>query len=141
MVVRRLPFVTLLAVATVGAAACGDNEATAFCTTYDGYVGVVDPILAADASTVSPPEVRDALDGLVDELEQLRAASDGRFWATIDDLLERVEDVGRALATAPDDADYDTWAPLVADSLDDAIDSDVRLREVVDPVCSPADVS
>jgi hypothetical protein len=140
MVVGRLSSALAIA-AVVGCSSCGNNSNTALCTSYEQYLGRADAILATDATTVSPPEARDAVASLVDELDQLRSVSDGRYWATIDDLLVRVGDIGQVLASAPDDAEYETWEPLVADSLDDAIDSEVRLREVIDPVCAPDDVS
>ena len=62
--------------------------------------------------------------------------SDSRYRAPIDEHEALLDDLQNTLDSVTDDADYDTWRPLVDDTLDDVRVADARLRRVVNPACA-----
>jgi hypothetical protein len=129
--------VAVVLLVAVMATACGESAERDFCTSYGEYVSVLAPISAADPTAATAADALEAIDTVRDAVVGLGANADARYTEPIETLEAALDDLHRTLATAPDDADYDTWAPLVSDSLDDARDAAARLDELAGPSCTP----
>jgi hypothetical protein len=125
--------VALLAVS--GLAGCGDTEDASLCPSYTAYLSVVQPVLDADPTGATAQSASDALEDVIGAVRQLREASDGRYARGVDDLETVLDDLARTLESVEDEADYATWAPLVDDTIEDAVAAHERLVELIDPVC------
>ena len=97
---------------------------------------MADEVVTADPSGATANDVAETAETLLGELAQLRAVADGRYRAPIDELEASLSDLENTLDSVSDDADYDTWRPLVDDTLDDIRIADTRLRRVIDPACA-----
>lgn len=125
------------AVACALLAACGDAEESSLCTVYAHYLAVVQPVLDADPTAATAADATDAVTDVLAAVQQLRQASDGRYAQAVDDLETVVDDLRRTLESAPADAEYAVWQPLVDDTIEDALRAHDRVVELIDPVCVP----
>ncbi len=132
-IARSVAGVLLLGTA---AGACADQDEQSLCRSYAEYVVLADEIAAADPTAATAGDVTEAAEVVLGELAQLRAVSDSRYRAPIDELEALLDDLQNTLNSVTDDADYDTWRPLVDDTLDDVRVADARLRRVVNPACA-----
>lgn len=117
--------------------ACGDTEDASLCPSYAAYLSVVQPVLDADPTGATAQAASDAVEDVVGAVRQLREASDGRYAQGVDDLEAVLDDLARTLESVEDEADYATWAPLVDDTIEDAVAAHERLVELIDPACVP----
>ena len=52
-------------------------------------------------------------------------------------LETSLDDLRATLESVEDTADYDTWQPLVNDSMQDVVDEAFTLTELIEPQCNP----
>lgn len=121
-------------------AACGDPEDVSLCVAYAEYLAVVEPVLTADPTGATAGEAFDAVDDLLAEATQLAAVANGQYHDLAADVVQALTDLELTLAGAPSDADYATWEPLVADSIEVATDAHERLSDALDTECAPAEL-
>lgn len=133
----RTAFVAVVLLAASGLAGCGDTEDASLCPTYTTYLSVVQPVLDADPTGATAQSASEAVQDVVGAVRQLREASDGRYAQGVDDLEMVLDDLARTLESVEDEADYATWAPLVDDTIEDAVAAHERLVELIDPACVP----
>lgn len=127
----------LSAVVPLAVASCGDTEEVSLCTVYANYRTTVQPVLDADPTAATSADAAAAVTDVLDAVRQLRQASDGRYAQAVDDLEAVVDDLRRTLDSAPADAEYAVWQPLVDDTIDDALAAHDRVVELIDPACVP----
>lgn len=128
--------VAALAVVLAGSA-CGNTDDASLCVTYGEYLTVVQPVLDADPTAASAAEATIAVEDVLASVRQLREVTEGRYAAPVEALEAALDDLRRTLASVDGEADYGTWEPLVADSIDDANDAAARVADEIDPVCRP----
>ena len=117
-------------------AGCADQDEQSLCSSYAEYVVLADEVYAADPTGATVSDVAETADVVFGELAQLRAVADGRYRAPIDELRSLLRDLENTLGSVDADAGYDTWEPLVDDTLDDIRIADARLRRVMNPACA-----
>ena len=134
---RRVFLASAALVVTGALAACGDTEDASLCPAYAAYLSVVQPVLDADPTGATAQSASDTVEDVIGAVRQLREASDGRYAQGVDDLETVLGDLARTLESVEDEADYATWAPLVDDTIEDAVAAHERLVELIDPACVP----
>ncbi len=117
-------------------AGCADQSEQSLCVSYAEYVVVADEVYAADPTGATASDASETIEVVLGELAQLRAVADGRYRAPIDELEALLDDLENTLDALVDDADYDTWEPLVDETLGDVRIADTRLRRVMNPACA-----
>lgn len=95
------------------------------------------PVQLSDPTSATAADALEAVDDLRDAVVGLSANADGRYVEPIETLESSLDDLHRVLVTAPADAEYATWQPLVEESIDDASDAVARLDELVGSSCDP----
>jgi hypothetical protein len=115
---------------------CADQDEQSLCSSYAEYVVLADEVDAADPTGATAGDVGETVGVVRGELAQLRAVADSRYQAPIDELRSLLRDLENTLGSVDDDADYETWRPLVDDTLDDIRIADARLRRVMNPACA-----
>jgi hypothetical protein len=133
----RAGSVAVALVVTGVLSACGDTEDASLCPSYSAYLTVVQPVLDADPTGATSQSASDAVADVVGAVRQLREGSDGRYARGVDDLETVLDDLARTLQSVEDEADYATWAPLVDDTIEDALAAHERLVDLIDPACVP----
>ena len=126
----------VLALASV-TSACGDTDEVSLCPVYRQYLAVVGPVLDADPTAATAADAAQAVEDVLGAVRSLRAVTEGRYAAPVDELEATLDDLRRTLASVDGSADYATWQPLVEDSIDDALDAAARVDEEIGPGCSP----
>lgn len=122
-------------------AACGDPAERALCPSYEQFLESREVIRAVDPESESAADAIDEIETFRSSVRQLRENTDGRFRSAVDDLDASISNVLRTLATVDADADYATWAPLVADDVETAQEAAARVDELIAPQCTPTDGS
>jgi hypothetical protein len=117
--------------------ACGDVEDQALCPVFEEFVVVRGVVQAVDVSEVSAGEAALLAEGYLQRVTRMQEVADGRYSSELDALELAVDDVVRTLASVQEDAEFDAWAPLVEDSLEDVRDASARVVEAIEPSCSP----
>jgi hypothetical protein len=137
---RRRPAVALAALLAVSfsviAASCSEPEEHSLCASFDRMVASVDSI-RAEVTGETAGELSDQADALLQRVTALQEVADGRYTAELDAFEETLDNLVRTLASIQEDAEYDTWAPLVDDSLEDVNTAATRVEEAIAPSCSP----
>ena len=133
----RLAAVSLAAVAAVGVAGCGDTEERSLCEVYDEWLDVKAEVEDLDPNGASAAEAADVAEDALGVTRRLRETDQDRYGDPLEALEFALQDVLRTLEAVPDDADYDTWAPLVEDSVEDAVLAAERVQDLIDPTCRP----
>lgn len=124
-------------VSVLGLSSCGDTEETSLCTVYATYLATAQPVLDADPTAATAADAAAAVADVLDAVQQLRQASDGRYAQAVDDLEAVLDDLRRTLESAPSDAAYEVWQPLVDETIEDALEAHDRVVELIDPACVP----
>ena len=132
----RIAWLTTVAGLVAIITGCADQDEQTLCGAYSEYLAVADDVYAADPSAATADDATETAEILLGELAQLRAVSDSRYRAPIDELRALLADFENTLDSVTDAADYDTWRPLVDETLDDIRIADTRLRRVIDPACA-----
>ncbi|MFK8024766.1 MAG: hypothetical protein AB8G26_12470 [Ilumatobacter sp.] len=115
---------------------CVDHSEQSLCISYAEYVVVADAVAATDTTGATASDASEAVEVLLGEVAQLRAVSESRYRAPIDELEELLDDLENTLDALVDDADYATWEPLVDETIADVGIADDRLRRVMNPACA-----
>jgi hypothetical protein len=117
-----------------------DTADSSLCASYGELLVAGDAVKAADAETTSAGTAVVLVDAYLAAVHDLQRTSDGRYGTQLDGLEIAVTDIQRTLSSVQDDADYSTWAPLVADDVDAALDLAAEVHSVVGPSCEPPDL-
>jgi hypothetical protein len=133
----RLAGVGLVAVAGVGLAACGDTEERSLCNVYGDWLDVQAEVEELDPTQATAEDAAGVAQDALDVTRRLREVDQDRYGEPLESLEFALQDVLRTLESVPDDADYDTWAPLVDDSVEDAVLAAERVQDLIDPTCRP----
>jgi hypothetical protein len=118
-------------------AACGDPEDQALCPAYEEFRSTRDAVQALDPSSMTAGEATELAERYRQQVTRIQEVADGRYTSELDALESAVDDVLRTLASVQDDAEYETWQPLVEDSLEDVQDASARFVEAIEPSCFP----
>ena len=114
---------------------CGHPEEQSLCTVYADYARTVVSVSSVDATTATASQVAEAVDATLRQVQHLGEVSDYRYAEPIEALTTSLQDASSVLDSVEPDADYATWQPLVADSLDDARAQAARLDQAIRPSC------
>ena len=117
--------------------ACGDSEEQSMCPVFEDYLEARAAIQAVDATSETAAGATEEVEEYLGAIQRLRETTDGRFAEAVDSLETVVADALRTLESVDDDAEYETWAPLVEDSFEDASDAAERVEELISPQCNP----
>jgi hypothetical protein len=117
--------------------ACGDVEDASLCTAFGEFVGARTAVNAIDPANLDAGEAIDVAEVYLAGVRRLEQAADGRYGQELDALETAVNDVLLTLSAVPDDADVDTWAPLVEEDLELAADAATQVEEAIEPSCFP----
>jgi hypothetical protein len=117
--------------------ACGDSEEQSMCPVFEEYLEARAAIQAVDPTSATAAGATEAVEEYLGAVQRLRETTDGRFAEAVDSLETVVADALRTLESVDDDAEYETWAPLVEDSFEDANDAAERVEELISPQCNP----
>lgn len=118
-------------------AACGDAKDASMCDAYQRYIATLEPVLAADPTGATAGAATDVVEDVLASVQQLRATADGRHSDELTTLETSLDDLRATLESVEDTADYDTWAPLVTDLIQDVVDATVTVNERIAPECVP----
>jgi hypothetical protein len=127
----------LLATGLSALAACGDTKDASMCDAYQRYVATLQPALAADPTGATAATATNAVEQVLASVQQLRDTADGLHSDELSRLETSLDDLRATLDSVDDTADYATWAPLVADTMQDVVDATVTVNELIDPECAP----
>jgi hypothetical protein len=133
----RTGLVAVVAIAVL--VACADPEERSMCTAFDRFQESADSLQEVSLDGATAGEAADAVEDVLGEVRNLDAAADTRYSSQIDRLEETVDDLLRTLESIQDDAESDTWEPLVADSVEDAQHAASVVTELIVPVCESRD--
>lgn len=120
-------------------ASCADPQDSSLCTSFDQLVATGDSIRAGVTGETAG-ELSDAADAALQRVTALQEVADGRYTSELDALEESLDNLRLTLASIQEDAEYDTWSPLVEDSVEDVNSAAARVEKAISPSCSP-DVS
>lgn len=118
-------------------AACGDTKDASLCDAYQSYVATLAPVLAADPTGATAAAATNAVEDVLASVQQLRSTADGRHSDELTTLETSLDDLRATLESVEDTVDYDTWAPLVNDLIQDVVDATVTVDELIEPECNP----
>jgi hypothetical protein len=134
---RRLLGACVVAAFVTVPLACGDSEEQSMCPVFEDYLEARATIQAVDPTSATAAGATEAVEEYLGAVQRLRETTDGRFAEAVDSLETVVADALRTLESVDDDAEYETWAPLVEDSFEDASDAAERVEELISPQCNP----
>lgn len=131
---RRLLGAGLVLTTVFGVAACGGQQeqrsALNLCLRYQQLVASVDDFTAATTSTPTADAVRRRAEFALNRLDELQAASEGRYDATISTLRTAITDLKQSAANAGAAA-----AQARSDSLQQVTESVAPLKQRLDAQC------
>jgi hypothetical protein len=107
------------------------------CRAYDDFLAARTEVQAVDPESVAAAGAADLAEDYYNSVRALKETTDGRFRAAVEALEAEARNVLLTLDSAPDDADYATWAPLVEDDLENTADAAAIVVELMDPECNP----
>lgn len=119
----------------VSLSACGQQEERSLCPAYESFLETREEIRSIDASGTTADEATDLAEAYLQQVVRMQEVADGRYTAELDALESATDDVVRTLAAVQDDAEYDIWAPLIEDSLEDVQNASARFEEAIEPTC------
>ncbi len=134
---RYRPALGLIAGAALLLTACtGDEKELSMCTAYAEFVQAADSAIeSVPATGANVAEATEAVSDVRDEAAQLLSVADARYTTQLTTLVDTIDELLATLESAPDDSDYETWLPLVQDSVDNALDADEVVRDLLGPEC------
>ncbi len=115
--------------------ACGDTDELAICPAYDDLVDARGAVQDLDFENSNAGETAAVVDEYLSSVHQLQAAADGRYGTVLDALEVAVNDLLVTLDSVQDDADYETWAPVVRDTAETAADAGVAAEQQIGASC------
>lgn len=135
---RRRASAAMVALASLIPLACGDVEDASLCTAFDEFLDARAEVAAADVTGESAAGAIELVEDYLASVRRLEQAADGRYGQELDALETAVNDGLLTLESVQDDADYETWGPLVEDDRELAEDAAVQVEEVIEPSCTSA---
>jgi hypothetical protein len=127
-----------LVLATLVPMACGDAEDASLCTAYSEFLDARAAAQAVDPEAETAESAIELIEDYLAGVRRLEQAADGRYGQELDALETAVNDVLLTLESAPDDADFSIWGPLVEDDLELAADAATQVEEAIEPSCVTA---
>jgi len=135
---RSQALVGLMAfIALVSLVACADTRDQSLCDQAADLESSVDVLQELDRETVTADEVESAVETVVVEAQQLRAAADGTIESAAATLQESLADLRRSLSELSAE-DLETARPLIEDAWTDVTTAYAQLQESFDVECNPA---
>lgn len=125
--------------AVVWLVGCADAEERSLCTTFERFQESATSLQHVSLDGDTAGEAADSVEAVLGEVRNLDAVADTRYSSQIDRLEESLDDLLRTLESIQEDAESDTWEPLVADSVEDAQHSASVVTELIVPVCETRD--
>jgi hypothetical protein len=130
-------FVAVAAIAWL--VGCADPEERSLCTAFDRFQEAAASLQEVSLDGATAGEAADAVEDVLGEVRNLDAVADTRYSSQINRLEESLNDLLRTLESIQDDAESDTWEPLVAEDVEDAQHAASVVTEVIIPVCESRD--
>jgi hypothetical protein len=127
----------LSAVAVLALPACGDVKDSSLCTAFGEFVGARTAVNAIDPANLNADQATEVAETYLAGVRRLEQTADGRYGQELDSLETAVNDVLLTLSAVPDDADVDTWGPLVEEDLELVADAATQVEEAIEPSCFP----
>ncbi len=131
---RWLPLAVTLPLVLV---ACGDPKDVALCTRFEEFLAIraETQAIREDPSALKADEAVELGDRYVAAVRGLKASSDDRYGQELDNLEQAVRAVVLTLSSVRDDADFDTWGPLIEDDIHLAENAATAVVDVIEPSC------
>jgi ABC-type transporter Mla subunit MlaD len=125
----------------VALSACTDIKDDSLCVVFDEYLNsraTVEALLQqVDTLELNAAQATDIAENHLANVRRMREAADGRYGQDLENLQNAVEDILRTLASVQDDAEIDTWLPLVEEDIEDAQELGNQVVEAIAPSCEP----
>jgi len=140
-VTRTAAFASVALVAAGALAACSEDvlKDQSLCTVYGEYLDELAAIQDLDAETLSAEDASEVVEDYVESVVRVQhATEDDRNNNGMLSLEAAARDLLRTLESVPDDADYEIWAPLVEDDLEDVRNAALLLDEALAAECAEA---
>lgn len=115
-----------------------DLRTPSLCDEYEQLLAVGQEVRAFDSGSSSVGDAGELAAAYLESVQQVQEVADGRFGVELDNLELAIENALRTIEAVPDDADADTWAPLIDDSLDDVAIAATTARARIGPSCAAA---
>jgi hypothetical protein len=135
---RSLVVLTSAAAIAVVPAACGDTKDASQCTAFAEWVDARAAINAIDPTSQLAADEIEAVENYLASVRRLRQVGDGRYAQQIENLEAAVNDAVLTLESVRDDADYETWGPLLEDDIEAATDAADQVDKAIRPSCEAA---
>ena len=129
----------ILALASM--AACSEDvvKDQSLCTVYGDYLDQLADVQDLDAESLSADEASEVVEDYVESVVRVQhATEDDRNNTGLLVLEAAARDLLRTLESVPEDADYDIWAPLVEDDLEDVRNAALLVDESLAAECPEA---
>ena len=129
----------ILALASM--AGCSEDvvKDQSLCPVYGDYLDELAAVRDLDAESLSAEDASEVVEDYVESLVRVQhATEDDRNNNGVLALEAASRDLLRTLESVPDDADYDTWAPLVEDDLEDVRNAALLVDEALAAECPEA---
>jgi CHAD domain-containing protein len=135
----RARTVLVAAVAIAALVSCADPEERSLCTAFERFQESADSLQEVSLDGATAGEAADSVEAVLGEVRNLDAVADTRYSSQINQLEEALDDLLRTLESIQEDAESDTWEPLVSDSVEDAQHAASVVTELIVPVCESRD--
>lgn len=119
-------------------AACGDTKDASPCTAFAEWVDARAAINAIDPTSQLAADEIEAVENYLASVHRLRQVGEGRYAQQIENLDVAVTDALLTLRSVRDDADYETWGPLVEEDIQAATDAADQVDKAIRPSCEAA---
>ena len=127
--------IALLIASLIVLAGCGDVRERSLCRQYEDFQEAVADVQELDPATATGEDVVRVVDGVLAELDQLLAASDGVYDAAISDLRASLTELRQA-AFALSTTDTETARPLLEDNRENVVVDYQLLTQRLDVACT-----
>jgi hypothetical protein len=118
--------------------ACGDTKDASLCTAFAEWVEARAAINAIDPTSQLAADEIEAVENYLASVHRLRQVGDGRYTQQVENLELAVTDALLTLRSVRDDADYETWGPLLEDDIQAATDAADQVDKAIRPSCEAA---
>ena len=140
-VTRTVALASATLVAATTMIACSDDvvKDQSLCTVYGEYLDELAAIQDLDAETLAAEDASEVVEDYVESVVRVQhATEDDRNNNGMLSLEAAARDLLRTIESVPDDADYEIWAPLVEDDLEDVRNAALLLDEALAAECAEA---
>ncbi|MFL6203717.1 MAG: hypothetical protein ACJ739_00035 [Acidimicrobiales bacterium] len=138
---RRAGLATVALLGIASLAACSEDTVKdqSLCTVYGEYLDHLEAIRDLDAQTLSAEDASEVVEGYVESVVRVQhATEDDRNNNGLLSLEAAARDLLRTLESVRDDAEYETWSPLVEDDLKDVRNAALLVDEALAAECPEA---